>query len=157
MFWLSETVLANNCKITNCLVVFVQGGERQSEDAQTSCWKECLCASYLTLDTGLSCGNQSVCGQMTVGLLITYSDSHSHSHPHRHCTDVFRHIIKQRRLGFLHYILNENSESMMYRFLQAQLKNRTIRDWASKVMEDLKSLGMENFTIFYVWIFYFLL
>ena len=59
----------------------------------------------------------------------------------------FRHIITERRLGFYHYLLNENSESMVNKFLHAQMKNRTKRDWASRVIEDLKSLGMEKYSM----------
>jgi hypothetical protein len=59
----------------------------------------------------------------------------------------FREIVRERRLGFLHYILNENSKSMVYRFFQSQMKNRTKRDWVSTVLNDLKTLDMEDISM----------
>ena len=56
----------------------------------------------------------------------------------------FREIIRERRLRFLHSILNEDKESMMNRYFQAQLKNPTKKDWVTTVKEDLKYLNMEN-------------
>ena len=35
----------------------------------------------------------------------------------------FREIIRERRLGFLHYILNLDPKSMMYRFFKSQMEN----------------------------------
>ena len=40
----------------------------------------------------------------------------------------FREMIRERRLGFLHYILNEDCNSMINRCFQAQLKSRAKRD-----------------------------
>ena len=34
-----------------------------------------------------------------------------------------REIIRERRLGFLYYILKENPNSMIHRFFQSQMKN----------------------------------
>jgi hypothetical protein len=53
-----------------------------------------------------------------------------------------REIIRERRLGFLYYILNEESESMVHRFFKSQLRNRTKRDWVTSVIEDLEFLGL---------------
>ena len=39
----------------------------------------------------------------------------------------YRDIIRERRLGFLHYILNEDQESMVNRFFHTQMKMRTKR------------------------------
>ena len=36
-----------------------------------------------------------------------------------------RDIIRQRRLGFYHYILNESSDSLIHKFLKSQQRNRT--------------------------------
>ena len=39
-----------------------------------------------------------------------------------------RNIIKSRRLNFLHYILHEEKESLLYKFLQAQFNELTKND-----------------------------
>ena len=56
----------------------------------------------------------------------------------------FREIIRERRLAFLYYILNQERKSMINKCFQAQIKSRTRRDWVTTVIEDLKYLGMEN-------------
>ena len=57
-----------------------------------------------------------------------------------------RHMIRKRRIMFLHYILNQDSNSMLYRFLMIQNKSRKKKDWIVQVMTDLKELEMdENF------------
>ena len=53
-----------------------------------------------------------------------------------------REIIRGRRLNFLHYILNEDPKSMIYRVLQSQLKSRTKKDWVTTVIEDMKKLEL---------------
>ena len=40
----------------------------------------------------------------------------------------FSEMIRQRRLGFLYYILHESPESLVYQFFQTQYKNRTSKD-----------------------------
>ena len=54
-----------------------------------------------------------------------------------------REIIIKRRILFLHYIINENENSMIYRFFQTQLKNRKKKDWISVVLKDLKDISSE--------------
>ena len=54
-----------------------------------------------------------------------------------------RDIIKKRRLSNLHYILNEDSQSMIQRFFGVQLKNRIKTDWVSTVLEDFEKLKMK--------------
>ena len=54
----------------------------------------------------------------------------------------FRELIKKRRISFLHYILNENQDSMMYTFLQSQLKNKRPRDWITLVLKDMDDLKL---------------
>ena len=54
-----------------------------------------------------------------------------------------RDIIKKRRLSYLHYILNEDSQSMIHRFFEVQLKNRIKTDWVSTVLEDFEKLKMK--------------
>ena len=56
----------------------------------------------------------------------------------------FREIIRERRLGFLHYILNEDQKSMIHKFFQTQLKNRTKRDWVTTIFDDLEKLNMKE-------------
>ena len=51
-----------------------------------------------------------------------------------------RFILMKRRLMFLHYILNEPSQSLIKRFFVAQENNPTKNDWCSKVKEDLEYL-----------------
>ena len=50
----------------------------------------------------------------------------------------FRQLIQKRRILFLHYILNESNESLMYRFLQSQILNRKKKDWITQVLTDIK-------------------
>ena len=38
----------------------------------------------------------------------------------------FREIVRKRRLSFLYYILHEKPDSMVYKFFEAQLRNRRI-------------------------------
>ena len=52
----------------------------------------------------------------------------------------FREIVRQRRLGFLFYILNQNEESMIYRVFESQRRNPTKKDWVTTVFSDLESL-----------------
>ena len=56
----------------------------------------------------------------------------------------FRHLIIKRRIMFLHYILNENKNSMIYRFLMAQIRKQSKNDWISQVQNDLKKLDMNE-------------
>ena len=58
-----------------------------------------------------------------------------------------RDIIRERRFVFLHYLLNEDSASMVNKFLKSQLKNRTKRDWVTSVQADLDSLGLGDLTM----------
>jgi hypothetical protein len=51
-----------------------------------------------------------------------------------------RFIIRSRRLNFLHYILHEDQNSLIFRFLQAQLDNPSKNDWVTSVHDDLKRL-----------------
>ena len=53
-------------------------------------------------------------------------------------------IIMSRRLNLLSSILSEDKSSLMFRFLQAQLKNPTKNDWGQTVISDLKAIGFEQ-------------
>ena len=55
-----------------------------------------------------------------------------------------REIIIERRLEFLHYILNGDEESMVNKFFKSQLKNKTKKDWVNSVLDDLESLGLAD-------------
>ena len=59
----------------------------------------------------------------------------------------FRELIRERRLNFLYCILNEEKESMVNRFFQAQLKNPTKKDWVTTVKNDLGYLNMKEMTM----------
>ena len=59
----------------------------------------------------------------------------------------FRELVRGRRLTFLHEILNEERNSMVYKFLEAQLKNKKKKDWVNMVFEDLKYLELDNLTM----------
>ena len=53
-----------------------------------------------------------------------------------------RDIVRKRRLLFLHYILNENPDSLIHRFFKAQQKFRNKKDWVSTVIYDLEQLEL---------------
>ena len=54
-----------------------------------------------------------------------------------------REIIRKRRLGFLYYILGQRHDSMMYKVLESQMKNRTPKDWVTMVLQDFKLLELD--------------
>ena len=54
----------------------------------------------------------------------------------------FRNLIQQRRLSFLYYILHEDPKSLVYRFFETQLNNKTKNDWVTRVLRDLKELQL---------------
>jgi hypothetical protein len=55
----------------------------------------------------------------------------------------FREIIRKRRLGFLHYILNESKESVINKVFESQRKNKTSKDWVTTVLKDLKEIDLD--------------
>ena len=55
-----------------------------------------------------------------------------------------RHIIMKRRIMFLHYILNQDPDSILYRFLMTQMQGRKKKDWIVQVLKDLKELQMDE-------------
>ena len=57
-----------------------------------------------------------------------------------------RYIIMSRRLNFLHYILNEDENSLIFTFFMAQLEQPSRQDWCQTVIEDLKTLKI-NLTL----------
>ena len=55
-----------------------------------------------------------------------------------------RYLIKKRRILFLQYILQENPDSMLYRFLMTQFKSKKKKDWIVQVLSDLKDLKLQE-------------
>ena len=51
-----------------------------------------------------------------------------------------RFIVQMRRLLYLHHILQQKKDSLLYRFFMAQLGEPTPKDWVSQVLEDLEEL-----------------
>ena len=54
-----------------------------------------------------------------------------------------RFLVMQRRIGFLHYILNEDSESLIREVFDAQLAHPLKGDWCGQVKGDLEKLGLD--------------
>ena len=59
------------------------------------------------------------------------------------CTPL-RYIIKKRRILFLHYILNQDPKSMLFKFLMTQMKHKKKKDWSVQVFSDLEKLKMDD-------------
>ena len=55
-----------------------------------------------------------------------------------------RYLIQKRRILFLHYILNEDPNSMIHRFLMTQVKGKKKKDWIVQVFLDLKHLKLKE-------------
>ena len=53
-----------------------------------------------------------------------------------------RNVIQKRRLSFLYYILHEDPKSLVFKFLESPMKNRTKNDWASTVLKDIQELSL---------------
>ena len=53
-----------------------------------------------------------------------------------------RYIVKSKRLNYLHYILNEDKNDLIYQFLQIQLQKPTMKDWGSEVRQNIEELNM---------------
>ena len=53
-----------------------------------------------------------------------------------------RQIILEKRMGFLHYILNQSKNSIILKFFQTQMEKRTKGDWVSAVLKDLEMLDI---------------
>ena len=47
-----------------------------------------------------------------------------------------------RRINFLHYILNENKDSLLQNFFKAQEKSPVKGDWVLRVKKDVEELGL---------------
>ena len=53
-----------------------------------------------------------------------------------------REIIRERRLNFVHYILNQEENSLIVKVFEKQLKNCSLKDWVKTVMDDLEKVGL---------------
>ena len=53
-----------------------------------------------------------------------------------------RFIIKTGRILYLHHILQQENQSLLYRFFIAQIEDPTPRDWVSQVLEDLEEINI---------------
>ena len=53
-----------------------------------------------------------------------------------------RELVKQRRLNFLHYILSQEKESIIYRVFETQNRNRNKKDWVTSVEKDIEELEL---------------
>ena len=51
-----------------------------------------------------------------------------------------RFVLMSRRLNFLHYMLNQDEDSLIRSVLFAQIENPVNGDWITTVLEDLKTL-----------------
>ena len=56
----------------------------------------------------------------------------------------FRDIIIGRRMLFLHTILNEDQNSLIYKFFKTQCKYKTRRDWVTTIEKDLEYLELNS-------------
>ena len=54
----------------------------------------------------------------------------------------FREIIRQRRLNFLHYILNQDAESIIFKVFEKQTQEKHKRYWVSCVLLDLEDVKL---------------
>ena len=53
-----------------------------------------------------------------------------------------RKIILQRRMNFLFYIIRQKNDSILARVFNTQMKNRTSKDWVTRILTDLKELEL---------------
>ena len=61
-----------------------------------------------------------------------------------HMTPPFRFVIKKRRILFLHYILQQNKEDLLFQFFQAQNRYPQKGDWVMQVKKDLIEINMDK-------------
>ena len=54
-----------------------------------------------------------------------------------------RKMIKERRLHFLFYILNQNPDSILFKVFEKRSQNRTKKDWVSTVLSDLETMKID--------------
>ena len=56
----------------------------------------------------------------------------------------YRYLIQKRRLMFLFYILNQDSNSMIYKFFESQKSHQTSKDWVTTITQDIKELNIDK-------------
>ena len=49
-----------------------------------------------------------------------------------------REMIRERRLNFLHYILKQDANSILFKIFEVQLETRTKKDWVSTILNDMQ-------------------
>ena len=54
-----------------------------------------------------------------------------------------RDIIITRRIMFLHHIMNQEKESLLFKFFLDQVKSPTHNDWVNQVLKDLEEIDFE--------------
>jgi hypothetical protein len=54
----------------------------------------------------------------------------------------FREMIRQRRLNFLHYILSQGADSLLFQVFEKQCADRKKKDWVTTVLKDLELVGL---------------
>ena len=54
-----------------------------------------------------------------------------------------RDIIMTRRIMFLHHIMKQEKESLLFKFFLSQVKSPTHNDWVSQVLKDLEEINFE--------------
>ena len=55
---------------------------------------------------------------------------------------TLRDIIRQRRLNYLKYILDQESDSMLFKVFEKQSQKRTKKDWITTALADLELLDL---------------
>ena len=51
-------------------------------------------------------------------------------------------MIRQRRLNFLHYILSQGADSLVFQVFENQCDDRKKKDWVTTVLKDLEIVGL---------------
>ena len=54
-----------------------------------------------------------------------------------------KYIIKSRRIMYFHYLLNRNEDDMIFKFLNAQMKNPKKNDWYIDLKKDMETLNID--------------
>ena len=53
-------------------------------------------------------------------------------------------IIKERRIKYLHYLINRDENETIYKFLKVQWEKPVKNDWSTQVRQDLKDLEISE-------------
>ena len=52
-------------------------------------------------------------------------------------------MLKARKQMFLHHILQQNENSLLHRFVMAQINHPVNKDWVSTVLEDMEDFKID--------------